>query len=97
MLRPRDLVTLSPLPDEAVWTDYDGDLPTADYTVTNCGQPGGYVKANERSYSLGLAEVDYCNAGESCKDDAVTYTATDHLGTSRTHKRTEWRTPVAKS
>ncbi len=85
MLRPRDLVTLSPLPDEAVWTDYDGDLPTADYTVTDCGQPGGYVETDERSYSLGLAEVDYCTAGETCKDDAVTYTATDHLGTSRTH------------
>ncbi len=78
-------MTLSPLPDEALWTDYDGDLPTADYTVTDCGQPGGYVKTNERSYSLGLAEVDYCTAGETCKDDVVTYTATDHIGTSRTH------------
>jgi RHS repeat-associated protein len=72
-----------PLYDTAVWTDYDGDRPWGDYSVSSCDSDpdpqvfGPPTIEEQRHYELGLSEIDR----ES--PDAVSYTHTDHLGTTR--------------
>ncbi len=86
MMRDRD-TAFPHLPDYAgaSWTDYEGDLPVDDYTVTDChtGILTAAAVADDTHYALGAAEIDYCTEGESCTDDAVSYTHTNHLGTTR--------------
>ncbi len=79
MTRERDVITLAPDDDSAVWTDYDGDFPSADYIVTSC--EGSATVQDQTHYHLGLAEIDYCDPAPC--DDVATYTHTDHLGTTR--------------
>ncbi len=85
MMRDRDTAfPHSPDYDSARWTDYNDDLPVADYRVTDCDTgPSAADVADETHYALGTAEIDYCTEGESCTDDAVSYTHTNHLGTTR--------------
>ncbi|MEE9297179.1 MAG: RHS repeat-associated core domain-containing protein [Phycisphaerae bacterium] len=100
MMRERDTAfPHGPLFDTAVWTDYNDDLPTGDYTVNGCvNQPGTPcdsiqpIVTEETHYDLGLAEMEYGPDPFSTTDDTVTYTHTNHLGTTRA--RTDDNDPV---
>ncbi|MCG3137515.1 MAG: hypothetical protein HJJLKODD_01361 [Phycisphaerae bacterium] len=71
LARQWDTQSLSPDFDSALWTDYDGDTPYADYTVDELG-----VVTVTKIYEPGLGEIDQLT-GE------ITYFHTDHLGTTR--------------
>ncbi|MCG3137518.1 MAG: hypothetical protein HJJLKODD_01364 [Phycisphaerae bacterium] len=71
LTRQWDVQSLSPDFASAVWTDYDGDTPYADYTVDESG-----VVTVTKIYEPGLGEVDEMTG-------AITYFHTDHLGTTR--------------
>jgi RHS repeat-associated protein len=59
------------IPGSSMWTDYDGDQPTADYRVDEFG-----AATVEKRYALGLAEVD--------GDGNTSYHLSDQIGTTRT-------------
>ncbi|MCG3137522.1 MAG: hypothetical protein HJJLKODD_01368 [Phycisphaerae bacterium] len=71
LTRSWDTQSLSPDFDSALWTDYDGDEPYADYTVDELGSV-----TVTKIFEPGLGEVDQLT-GE------ITYFHTDHLGTTR--------------
>ncbi|MCG3137520.1 MAG: hypothetical protein HJJLKODD_01366 [Phycisphaerae bacterium] len=71
LARQWDTQSLSPDFDSALWTDYDGDTPYADYTVDELGSV-----TVTKIYEPGLGQIDQLT-GE------VTYLHSDHLGTTR--------------
>ena len=61
-------------PDEAVWSDYDGNSVYGDYTVT------GSVASDTASYEPGNAKISpWVDSG----DTSTKYYHTDGLGTTR--------------
>lgn len=73
LMRERDVNTGAFLSASAVWTDYEGEMPTADYVV-DAMSPGPTI-TEERRYALGLSQVE--------SDFRPSYFHTDHLGTTR--------------
>ncbi len=72
--RDIDPDTLEPVPGGALWSDYDGDQPYGDFTVS------GGVATEVRSIELGLAKVEpWRSAGGAYTQ----YYHTDMIGTTR--------------
>ncbi|NOS99671.1 MAG: hypothetical protein HOP29_03500, partial [Phycisphaerales bacterium] len=78
MMRDRNAATLSPDYASAVWTAYDGDEPTRDYSLQVSGSQYYPVPADR--YQLGIAQAKPASSSPNLN---VNYFHTDHVGSTR--------------
>ena len=75
---------ITPLANGTKWTDYDGDEPYGDYTVTVNTPPTAPTITNVRSFELGMARVDPWTDGSlGVGENNTAYYHADMLGTTR--------------
>ena len=77
MIRERDRATREPLYDEAVWTDYEGVQPMADYTVQNVEEGEMIVTTVTEGERHSLLAEWYLGV------QSPEYFHEDHVGTTR--------------